>query len=66
MEFKRFIKVKNGKIIDTSLLLPHVECYHVRFNADRGVNELFVEQIDGTEYYLGVVVDQANEHHELV
>ena len=51
---KRFIKVKNSKVIDTSLLLPHVECY---FEND---GKLYVEQIDGSEIYLGHIVKQSN------
>lgn len=47
---KRFIQVKNGKIIDTSLLIPHVECYL----DDDGL--LYVEYIDGNKTYLGKII----------
>jgi len=61
---KRFVKVKNGKVIDTSLLLQHVECYEIDTDED-GVSRLFVEQIDGSRYYLGTVVSESDDYHTL-
>ena len=51
---KRFVKVKNGKVIDTMLLLPHVECY---LKEDE---KLYCEQIDGSLIYLGIIVKEAD------
>lgn len=61
---KRFIKVKNGKVVDTSLLLQHVECYDTDIDED-GVKRLFVEQIDGSRYYLGIVVSESDDYRTL-
>ena len=59
---KRFVKVKSGKVIDTTLLLPHVECYQ----KDKE-NKLYVEYtMDGSTQYLGTIVAEANTIEELV
>lgn len=55
----RYIRVLNGKIIDTTLLLPHVECYFITDN------KLYVEYIDGTYTYLGQVVVETNDLSKL-
>ena len=51
---KRFIQVKNGKVIDTMLLLPHVECYF------KENGKLYCEQIDGSNIYLGIIVKESD------
>ena len=56
---KRYVEVLNGKVIDTTLLLPHVECYYI------DDNKLFVEHTDGTNFYLGKVVRETNDLVEL-
>lgn len=61
---KRYVKVLNGKVIDTTLLLPHVECYFIEEEVT-GEHKLFVEHTDGTEFYLGKVVLETNEISEL-
>ena len=60
---KRYIKVLNGKIIDTTLLMPHVECYYVEEEKD--CNKLYVEDIYGNACYLGKIVAETNEMSEL-
>ena len=57
---KRYVEVLNGKVIDTTLLLPHVECYYVEDE------KLYVEHTDGSSFYLGKVVRETNELAELV
>lgn len=57
---KRYIKVLSGKIVDTSLLLPHVECYLTEDS------KLYVESIDGIETYLGKIVSETNNLEDLV
>ena len=52
---KRYVEVLNGKVIDTTLLLPHVECYYIEDD------KLYVEHIDGTTFYLGKVVRETND-----
>jgi hypothetical protein len=52
---KRYIEVLNGKVIDTTLLLPHVECYYVNDG------KLYVEHTDGTNFYLGKIVKETND-----
>ena len=56
---KRYVEVLNGKIIDTTLLLPHVECYFIEDD------KLFVEHIDGSTCYLGKVVKETDDLAEL-
>ena len=56
---KRYIEVLNGKVIDTSLLLPHVECYFIEDD------KLYVEHIDGSTFYLGKVIRETNDLAEL-
>ena len=56
---KRYIQVKNSKIIDTSLVLPHIECYFVLEENDS--KKLYVETILGEEYYLGEIIRETNE-----
>ena len=57
---KRFVQVKNSKVIDTMLLIPHVECY---LNLD---GRLVVEYISGDLYDLGKIVKEADTLEELV
>lgn len=57
---KHFIKVKSGKVVDTTLLLPHTECYFVKGE------ELYMESIDGNNLYLGKVVVETNDLSDLV
>lgn len=56
---KRYIEVLNGKVVDTTLLLPHVECYYVEDE------KLYVEHIDGTTFYLGKIMRESNELSDL-
>lgn len=56
---KRFIKVKSGKIVDTTLLLPHTECYFIKGD------ELYMESTDGSNLYLGKVVVETNNLGDL-
>lgn len=57
---KRFVKVKSGKVIDTTLLLPHVECY-LKENG-----KLYVEYtLDGSTMYLGQIVCESDTLEEL-
>ena len=56
---KRYVEVLNGKIVDTTLLLPHVECYYIEDD------KLYVEHTDGTTFYLGKVIRETNELSEL-
>ena len=59
---KRFVKVKSGKVIDVTLLLPHVECY-----VKDEENRLYVEYtMDGSTQYLGTIVAEADTIEELV
>ena len=59
---KRFVKVKSGKIIDVTLLLPHVECYQKDY-----ANRLYVEYtLDGSTQYLGTIVAEGDTIEELV
>lgn len=57
---KRFIKVKSGKVVDTTLLLPHTECYFVKGD------ELYMESTEGSYLYLGKVVVETNDLGDLV
>lgn len=57
---KHFIKVKSGKVVDTTLLLPHTECYFVKGD------ELYMESIDGNNLYLGKIVIETNDLSDLV
>ena len=57
---KRFVQVKNSKVIDTMLLIPHVECYL----EENG--RLYVEYILGDIVDLGKIVKQADSLEELV
>lgn len=56
---KRYVEVLNGKVIDTTLLLPHVECYYIEDN------KLYVEHTDGTTFYLGKVARETDNLAEL-
>lgn len=56
---KRFVQVKNSKVVDTMLLIPHVECY-VEIDG-----RLICEYIDGTQVDLGLIVKQADTLKEL-
>lgn len=56
---KHFIKVKSGKVVDTTLLLPHTECYFVKGD------ELYMESIDGNNLYLGKIVIETNDLGDL-
>lgn len=56
---KRYIQVLNRKIVDTTLLLPHVETYYVKDS------KLFVETVDGNEYYLGLIVRESDNLDDL-
>lgn len=56
---KHFIKVKSGKVVDTTLLLPHTECYFVKGD------ELYMESIDGNNLYLGKIVVETNDLGDL-
>ncbi len=56
---KRYVEVLNGKIVDTTLLLPHVECYYIEDE------KLYVEHIDGSTCYLGKVIRETNNLSEL-
>ena len=56
---KRFIKVKSGKVVDTTLLLPHTECYFVKGD------ELYMESTEGSNLYLGKVVVETNNLSDL-
>lgn len=56
---KHFIKVKSGKVVDTTLLLPHTECYFVKGD------ELYMESIDGNNLYLGKIVIETNDIGDL-
>ena len=58
-DLKRFIKVKSGKVVDTTLLLPHTECYFVKGD------ELYMESTDGTSLYLGKVIVETNNLGDL-
>ena len=58
-DVKRYIKVLSGKLVDTSLILPHTECYFIEDC------KLFAEQIDGTNVYLGKVICESNNLSEL-
>jgi hypothetical protein len=57
---KRFVQVKNSKVVDTMLLIPHVECY---LKQD---GRLFVEYILGDIVDLGKIVKEADTLEELV
>ena len=57
---KHFIKVKSGKVVDTTLLLPHTECYFVKGD------ELYMESIDGNNLYLGKIIIETNDLSDLV
>lgn len=56
---KHFIKVKSGKVVDTTLLLPHTECYFVKGD------ELYMESLDGNNLYLGKIVVETNDLGDL-
>lgn len=56
---KHFIKVKSGKVVDTTLLLPHTECYFAKGD------ELYMESIDGNNLYLGKIVIETNDIGDL-
>ena len=56
---KRYVEVLNGKVIDTTLLLPHVECYFIE------AEKLYVEHTDGSTFYLGKVMRETNDLSEL-
>lgn len=56
---KRYVEVLNGKVIDTTLLLPHVECYFIEDE------KLYVEHTDGSTFYLGKVMRETNDLSEL-
>ena len=58
-KLKHFIKVKSGKVVDTTLLLPHTECYFVKGD------ELYMESIDGSNLYLGKIVVETNDLGDL-
>ena len=57
---KRYIQVLNRKTVDTTLLLPHVECYFVEDN------DLYVEYVDGNVTYLGKVIRETDNIADLV
>ena len=53
----RYIKVSDRgfeKVIDTKLMIPHVECYLIEDN------KLYSESIDGIIYCLGEIVKQSD------
>lgn len=56
---KKYVEVLNGKVIDTTLLLPHVECYYIEDD------KLFVEHTDGSTFYLGKVMRETNDLSDL-
>lgn len=58
----KYIKVRdNGfeKVIDTKLMIPHVECYLIEDN------KLYSESIDGIIYCLGDIIKQGNSIEEV-
>lgn len=57
---KRYIQVKNSKIIDTTLILPHIECYFVLEEGCGKPNKLYAEMILGEDYYLGEIVKETD------
>lgn len=59
-QHKRFIVVKNGKIFDTTFLYPHQECYLEKVDDESGEITLYMEMIDGSEMYLGKVINEAD------
>ena len=53
----KYVKIRdNGinKVIDTSLLIPHLECYLIE------ENKLYCENIDGTVYLLGDIIETSD------
>lgn len=57
---KRFVQVKNSKVVDTMLLIPHVECYLEKDG------RLYVEYILGDLVDLGKIIKEADTLEELV
>lgn len=50
----KYVKIKDRsieKVIDTSYLIPHMECYLIE------ENKLYCENIDGTVYFLGDIIE---------
>lgn len=58
-KIKKYIQVLSGKVVDTSLILPHTECYVVIDD------KLYAEQIDGSEVYLGKIVHESDRLSDL-
>jgi hypothetical protein len=52
---RRYIRILNGGLVDTKLILPNVECYYT-FD-----NKLYVEFIDGTDHYVGKIVLETDD-----
>lgn len=54
----KYIKIKDKydcvKVIDTTILIPHMECYLVENN------NLFSESIDGIVSFLGTIISEGN------
>lgn len=53
----KYIKIidrGNTKVIDTSHLIPHLECYLI------DDNKLYCENIDGTVYFLGDIIEMSD------
>lgn len=63
---KRYIQVKNSKVIDTSLVLPHMECYFIEENDDNNIHKLFIETVLGEECYLGEIIRETDDLKDCV
>lgn len=53
----KYVKIKDRgveKVIDTSYLIPHMECYLIE------ESKLYCENIDGTVYFLGDIVETSD------
>ena len=53
-DVKRYYRLSNNKIVDTSVILPHTECYF-----EKG-GSLFAEQLDGSEVNLGKIIESGD------
>ena len=51
---KRYYVLANNRLVDTSVILPHTECYLEKDGS------LFAEQLDGSEVNLGKIVESGD------
>lgn len=50
-KYIKILDTSGEKLVDTSILIPHLECYLIKDN------QLYFESTDGIEYFLGNVLD---------